>query len=106
MNPEGGPFDPILLSQVRLGIVSVLIARFEATFPELKEILGVTQGNLSVHLVKLEEAGYVEVEKDFVDRRPRTRARLTKQGRRAFLDHVKALERIVRGAPDPDRGTS
>ena len=76
-----GPFDPLLLSQVRLGIVAVLVERDACTFPELKTLLGVTQGNLGIHLRKLEDGGYVAVEKEFVERKPRTtadrRSRLT-----------------------------
>ena len=97
MNAE---FDPVLLSQTRLGIVSVLVTRKDATFPELKELLGVTQGNLGVHLRKLEEAGYVSIRKEFVKRKPRTTAKLTAKGRRAFLKHVEQLERIAREAED------
>jgi DNA-binding MarR family transcriptional regulator len=93
-----GPFDPLLLSQVRLGVVAVLVERDVATFPELKALLGVTQGNLGIHLRKLEDGGYVEVEKDFLDRKPRTSARLTAAGRAAFLAHVKRLDSIARGA--------
>ena len=90
-------FDPLLLSQVRLGIVSVLVERDAATFPELKALLGVTQGNLGVHLRKLEEGGYLEVAKEFVDRKPRTTARLTAAGRAAFAEHVERLSKIARG---------
>ena len=90
-------FDVLLLSQVRLGIVAVLIERRHATFPELKELLGVTQGNLGIHLRKLEDGGYVAVDKEFADRRPRTTARLTPAGRQAFLAHVERLARIARG---------
>jgi DNA-binding MarR family transcriptional regulator len=93
-----GPFDPLLLSQVRLGVVAVLVERDAATFPELKALLGVTQGNLGIHLRKLEDAGYVAIEKDFVDRKPRTTARLTAAGRAAFLAHVERLGRIAKGA--------
>jgi DNA-binding MarR family transcriptional regulator len=89
-------FDPLLLSQVRLGIISVLMTRREAQFTDLKGILGLTQGNLGVHLGKLEEAGYVAVKKAFVDRKPRTTARITARGRSAFLRHVEKLEEIVR----------
>lgn len=91
-------FDAVLLSQARLGIVTVLLARPEATFSDLKDVLGLTQGNLGIHLQKLEEAGYVAVEKEFVDRRPRTTARLTPKGRAAFLQHVARLDRVARGA--------
>ena len=91
-------FDPVLLSRARLGIVTVLMRRPAATFPDLKDLLGLTQGNLGVHLNKLEEEGYVSVKKEFVRRKPRTTARLTAKGRKAFLAHVEKLERIARGA--------
>jgi len=97
---DAASFDPLLLSQVRLGIVAVLVERGAATFPDLKDLLGVTQGNLGLHLRKLEEGGYVEIEKEFADRRPRTTARLTAAGRAAFLAHVEQLGRIARGAGD------
>ena len=95
MDPDSPAFDPVLLSRVRLGVVSVLVSRAEATFPELKVVLGVTQGNLTVHLRKLEEAGYVTIDKSFVDRKPRTTVRLARRGREAFLAHVRALGRIA-----------
>ena len=91
-------FDPVLLSRARLGIVTVLMRRAAATFPDLKDLLGLTQGNLGVHLNKLEEEGYVSVRKEFVRRKPRTTARLTAKGRKAFLAHVEKLARIARGA--------
>lgn len=89
-------FDPLLLSQVRLATVTVLIQRGTATFPELKALLDVTQGNLGMHLRKLEEAGYVEVVKAFVDRKPSTTVRLTDAGRAAFTRHVERLAAIAR----------
>ena len=89
-------FDPMLLSQARLGIVSVLMTRTDATFPDLKALLGLTQGNLGMHLRKLEEAGYVAVEKTFVKRKPRTTAKITKTGREAFMEHLARLEAIAR----------
>ena len=70
-------YDPVLLSQVRLGIVTVLITRKDATFSDLKSLLGLTQGNLGIHLQKLEEAGYVATKKAFVKRKPRTTVRIT-----------------------------
>jgi DNA-binding MarR family transcriptional regulator len=94
-------FDPVLLSRARLGIVSALVTRRDATFSDLKVLLDMTQGNLGIHLQKLEEAGYVSVRKEFVRRRPRTTARLTAKGRRAFLAHVEALGRIAREAEAP-----
>lgn len=88
-------FDALLLSRARLGIVSVLLTRPEATFSELKELLELTQGNLGIHLTRLEEAGYVRVVKDFHERRPRTTCRLTRKGRRAFVRHVEMLKEIA-----------
>ena len=90
-------FDAVLLSQARLGIVSVLMTRDDASFTDLKSLLGLTQGNLGVHLRKLEEAGYVEVHKEFVERKPRTTAAITDAGRKAFLAHVEQLGRIAGG---------
>ncbi len=90
-------FDPVLLSQVRLGVISVLMTRTRATFPELRAVLGLTQGNLGAHLRKLEDASYIEITKEFVDRKPRTTTRITTEGRTAFLEHVNRLEEIARG---------
>jgi DNA-binding MarR family transcriptional regulator len=89
-------FDALLLSQVRLGIITVLMTRREAQFTDLRKLLDLTQGNLGIHLSKLDEAGYVAVKKAFVDRKPRTTVRITPRGRKAFLRHVERLERVVR----------
>lgn len=91
------PFDALLLSQVRLGIVTMLLGAGPSTFPDLKRGLGLTQGNLGAHLRKLEEAGYVAVTRELVDRKTRSTAALTDAGRAAFLRHVARLERIARG---------
>ena len=96
-------FDPSRLDRtlhepVRLAIASLLASRPEATFTELRDLLGVTDGNLSVHLHALDEAGYVSVSKEFVARRPRTTARLSRRGRAALERHLDALEEIVRSA--------
>jgi DNA-binding MarR family transcriptional regulator len=96
--PDPTPFDALLLSQVRLGIVTVLMTRREATFSDLKSLLGLTQGNLGIHLRKLEDAGYVAVKKAFVDRKPQTSAKLTARGRKAFLEHVQRLGDVAREA--------
>jgi DNA-binding MarR family transcriptional regulator len=90
-------FDSLLLSQVRLGVISVLMSRREATFSDLKALLGLTQGNLGIHLKKLEEADYIKIKKEFVRNKPRTTCRITARGRKAFLGHVEQLERIARG---------
>jgi DNA-binding MarR family transcriptional regulator len=97
LNPPPGDFDEVLLSRARLGILAALLARREATFPDLKALLGLTQGNLGAHLRTLEEAGYVAVEKGYDGRRPRTLCRITPQGRRALRRHVEALDRLLRG---------
>ncbi len=89
-------FDPVLLSQARLAVVAALLARSTATFSDLKDLLGLTQGNLGIHLQKLEEAGYVSVDKAFVERKPRTTVRLTARGRAAFKKHVELLNAIAR----------
>jgi DNA-binding MarR family transcriptional regulator len=98
--PALGKLDRLIHEPARLGIVSVLASRPALPFTELRDLLGMTDGNLSVHLRALEEAGYVAVEKSFVGRRPRTTLSLTKSGRVAFARHVDALEAILRGAGD------
>ncbi len=92
--------DPLLHERGRLAIVSVLAAAPELTFTDLRDTLEMTVGNLSVHLQKLEEKGYVAIDKQFVGRRPQTRCRLTDAGRLAlatYLDHLEALIRQGRG---------
>jgi DNA-binding MarR family transcriptional regulator len=91
--------DPIIHVRVRLGIVSALAVEESLTFNELKQRLATSDGNLSVHARRLEEAGYVEIEKSFDGRIPRTDYRLTETGRRAlrrYLDHMEALIERVR----------
>lgn len=91
--------DPIIHVRVRLGIVSALAVEDSLTFNELKARLDTSDGNLSVHGRRLEEAGYVEINKSFEGRIPRTDYRLTKAGRAAlqqYLDHMEALIERVR----------
>ncbi len=91
--------DPIIHVRVRLGIVSALAVEESLTFNELKERLDTSDGNLSVHARRLEEAGYVDIRKSFEGRIPRTDYRLTKTGRQAlerYLDHMEALIERVR----------
>lgn len=90
--------DDVIHGRVRLGIVAYLASAEVADFTELKALLEVTQGNLSVHLRKLEEAGYVAIDKSFVGRKPLTRVRLTEAGRAAFGDYLKAMGRLVEQA--------
>lgn len=88
--------NPLIHERARLGILSVLAAQPALSFAELKACLGMTDGNLSIHLRLLERAGYVDVDKRFVDRKPRTTARITRKGRLAFEHYVDVLEEIVR----------
>ncbi|GAD58595.1 transcriptional regulator [Brevundimonas sp. BAL450] len=87
--------DEVIHGRVRLGIMAYLSGADMADFNELKTRLQVTDGNLSVHLRKLEDAGFVEVLKSFQGRRPLTRARLTDTGRKAFVDYLDAMARLV-----------
>ena len=94
--------DPMLHERGRLAIVSVLAATESLTFTELRDSLEMTDGNLSVHLQKLEEKGYVAIDKQFVGRRPQTTCSLSKSGRRAFtryLDHLQAIVEQGRAQP-------
>ena len=92
-----GKLDEVIHGRVRLGIVAYLTSAEVADFNELKDALQTTQGNLSVHLRKLEEAGYVEIEKSFLGRKPLTRARLTRAGRKAFASYLEAMKKLVGG---------
>jgi len=96
--PGEAPESPIH-HRLRLGIVSALAASGTLTFNELKRLLETTDGNLSVHARKLEEAGYISTTKSFEGRIPRTDYRLTAAGKRAlerYLDHMEALIQAMR----------
>ena len=97
---DGAPeLDRLIHERVRLGIVSALAVSASLTFNELKSMLSLTDGNLSVHARKLEEAGYVVCTKSFEGRTPRTEFRLTDAGRTAltaYLNHMEALIQAVR----------
>jgi DNA-binding MarR family transcriptional regulator len=90
--------DRVIHERGRLLIMSLLAASESLSFKELKEYLKMTDGNLSVHMRTLEESGYVSVCKSFVDRKPRTEYALTEEGRRAFQEHIQALEEIIKQA--------
>ena len=87
--------DPILHSQLRLAVMSLLISVKEAEFTFIKEKTGATAGNLSVQIQKLKEAGYIEVSKEFKDNYPNTTCRITKQGIKAFESYVAALQQYL-----------
>jgi DNA-binding MarR family transcriptional regulator len=90
-----GKLDDVIHGRVRLGIMAYLAESDVADFTELKTLLDVTQGNLSVHLRKLEEAGYVSIDKSFIDRKPLTRVRMTDAGRAAFRAYLEAIAKLV-----------
>lgn len=87
--------DRIIHERVRLGVVSALAANESLTFNALKQLLGITDGNLSVHARKLEDAGYVACEKRFVGRVPQTVFRLTADGRLALTRYLAHMEAII-----------
>jgi DNA-binding HxlR family transcriptional regulator len=88
--------DPIIHAPIRLAVMSALGAVEGADFTFLKESIGVTDGNLSTHLAKLESIGYIVIRKTFQGKKPKTTCSITKKGRKAFLDYLDGLERIVR----------
>lgn len=90
-----GKLDDVIHGRVRLGVMAYLSDAGVADFTELKTLLDVTQGNLSVHLRKLEEAGYVSIDKSFLDRKPLTRVRMTNEGRAAFVAYLEAIAKLV-----------
>ena len=87
--------DPILHSQLRLAIVSLLVSEEKADFARIKEITKATSGNISVQIQKLETAGYITVKKSFKDNYPNTEVQLTKEGLLAFEQYVEALKSYI-----------
>ncbi|GAB3746573.1 winged helix-turn-helix domain-containing protein [Spirosoma pomorum] len=89
-------FNKAFESKARLNIMSVLMVNDSMSFNALKELLGLTDGNLSTHLRALEESGYVLIQKQFVGRKPNTTYSATDLGRQAFTDHLNALEEFIK----------
>ena len=87
--------DPILHSQLRLAIVSLLVSEEKADFACIKEVTKATSGNISVQIQKLETAGYITVKKSFKDNYPNTEVQLTKEGLLAFEQYVEALKSYI-----------
>jgi len=87
-------------SRIKLGIMSVLAVNDMLDFNALKEFLDVTDGNLASHLKALEKEGFIDVKKSFVGRKPNTKYFMTKMGKKAFDDHLKALEKLIRGVAE------
>lgn len=91
----------IIHGRLRLGVMAYLANADAASFTELKSVLKVTQGNLSIQMRKLEEAGYIDIEKTIVGRKPLTTVRLTPAGRAAFAAYLEALTGVLGGALKP-----
>lgn len=92
------PFDDLhkaFESRVRLGIMSALAVNDSLDFSALKEYLGVTDGNLATHIKKLEQEGFVAVEKSFIDNKPNTKYNMTSEGKKAFDDYLGLMEQII-----------
>ena len=87
--------DPVIHSRIRLAILSILSTTKEADFTFLKENIGTTDGNLSTHLTKLESAGYIEIHKMFVKKRPKTLISMTEKGKKQFATYLENLEKIL-----------
>lgn len=93
--PDLPDLDPVIHGKLRLAVLSLLAGVEEAEFTWLREKTGSTDGNLGAHLLKLEEAGYVAMEKKFVRRKPVTLYRMTEQGREALTEYVRALRQLL-----------
>jgi DNA-binding MarR family transcriptional regulator len=83
-------------SRVRLGIMSALAVNDSLDFSSLKEYLDLTDGNLASHLKALEKEKFIGVEKSFIDRKPNTKYYMTNEGKKAFHDHLKVLEKLIK----------
>lgn len=96
--PRTDEIDETIHQKTRLAIMSHLAVLGETDFLTLKHTLGLSDGNISVHSSILEKSGYIESEKSFVGKKPRTVYRITAAGRKAFAEYVSHLEQILRGA--------
>ena len=92
--------DKILENRVRLGIMSLLVVDEAVGFNTLKQQMGLTDGNLASHILKLEKEKYLSVHKKFVEKKPHTSYKATDKGRKAFLTHLNALEALIKEMGD------
>lgn len=88
--------DELLLSKIRLGVIAELLSADRVPFSDLQKATETTNGNLGAHLAKLVDAGYVNEDKSFVNRRPQTRYTLTPRGRSAFVQHVREMQALLK----------
>jgi len=95
-NPISG-LNKIFDNRIRLGVMSVLMINDEMSFNDLKQMMEVTDGNLATHLVTLEENGFIKVYKGFIGRKTNTTYSITRTGKKAFSDHIAALEQMIKG---------
>jgi DNA-binding HxlR family transcriptional regulator len=97
-DPEMGDTDRLIYERIRLGIMSALSVNTSMSFAELKELLKTSDGNLSTHARKLEDAGYLVCKKKFSERVPKTEYRLTAKGKRVFARHLQHMEALIQAA--------
>ncbi len=83
-------------NRIRLGIMSILVVTESADFKRLKELLGVTDGNLASHAKALEKVNYIKIEKQFINRKPNTKYYASELGKQEFKKHINALEKIIK----------
>jgi DNA-binding HxlR family transcriptional regulator len=95
MKADISSLNKLFENRVRLGIMSILMVNDSYDFNSLKDTLGVTDGNLASHLKALEEAAVIQVNKQFIGRKPNTRYSVTEYGSSLFKNHIKALENII-----------
>ncbi|HEY4379912.1 MAG TPA: transcriptional regulator [Acidobacteriaceae bacterium] len=96
--PDLPELDPVIHGKLRLAVLSLLVGVEEADFSWLRQKTGSTDGNLGAQMIKLEEAGYVAMEKRFAGRKPQTLYRMTSTGREALATYVSALKHLLGGA--------
>lgn len=95
---ESGETDRLIYERIRLGIMSALSVNPSMSFAELKELLKTSDGNLSTHARKLEDAGYIACKKKFAERVPKTEYSLTAKGKRMFARHLEHMEALIQAA--------
>lgn len=91
-----GELNKAFESRVRLGIMSILMVNERVDFNRIKELLDVTDGNIASHITALEKLKFIEVKKQFIGKKPNTSYAVTKQGRKAFTEHLDALEKLIK----------
>lgn len=94
--PDRPKFDELILSKTRLGIIAALMGGDKLDFTYLRDVLKLSDGNLSIQIRKLEEAGYIKVQKVFVDRKPKTFCKMTRKGQKAVKNLIGKLESLIK----------